>query len=1369
MQTLAMIWRIQAVVPYLFVFACSTSSTHPPAQEQPPAPTAPTEGLAIPSTDRLPSELFQRISPVMGTRHLNQPAVVNQTLFLGGNAIHEIWNISDPTAPVRLAELVSPHAAGEAESHQLAFARLPDGSLHAATISGRGIDLWNITSPSHPTLESSLLLDGIDYGDFTAAVWGIAWQGHHIYVGGTNTGLHIVDATDPTAPYVIERVPTAAFGGISAGAVFALGNLLVVTTPKESSAIATLDISDPIHPTLLDLVDPPENSYIGGFYGRHAFLQTPLRTYDVTTDPHRIQLLGTAPTPTTEYMSFAEGNIFLGSVRSSANGVAGVLQYRLGEPSAPQLVGHVVGRDDPGTDDQFSTPIGNLIAVADDEHLYGAFLAVHATARDTAPPTVLYANPADNAGHQAVTSRIGLSFSEPIELRSVTSDTVIVRPVGGQPIAGRFGFSGTLLAFSPSEPLLPGVSYEVILPAGGVTDIVGNPLAADVRTRFTTVANAVTPPPCALEPLEPALAGQPVTLRAQAADETRFDYRLRLGDGTAASGSVVAHRYATPGRYPVALTVTDRASPPNGPRDHYEAEAAALAGGVIITANEPGFEGTGFADFPATTSAQVKLAWNVVVAASGTYVLAIRYGNGDPAGLSRKLRLRVDGALATTLDFVATPNDWSFRVVQHTIALGAGTHAIELVADAGTPGPNVDRLSIPVLASSTCIATQIVHRALTATAPSRSSTIVVGAGLLLSVNPDANTVTAVSVATLAKAYEVPVGRRPRSLARLNDDTLIVANQDDDSLTMLAAATGARIRTIALPYGSQPVGVAAAPDGTRAFVALQGSGRVLAIDPRGEIAASVALGPDANDQLPKLRGLAVSGDGARLYVTRFVSPPPYPGEDPAQPGRAELYELDASTLTRTRTITLGDAPGPDTPDQARGIPNYLGAIAISPDGMRAWLPSKQDNMRRGLARDGKALTHDGAVRPIVSAVDLATGTEVLADRIDLNDSSMPIAAELSPHGDLLFVALQGANRVEVRDAVTGRPVASIRAGRAPEGLVLDLDGRLFIHDVLDRTITVVDASPILAGTDDVATPLATVATVERELLSPAVLRGKQIFHDASDRRMSKEGYISCASCHLDGDEDGRVWDFTDRNEGLRNTITLLGRAGTGHGRIHFTANFDEIQDFENDIRNGFGGAGFLADEQFAAGTRSDPLGDAKAGLSAELDALAAYVASLGSVPRSPYRNADGTLSADGAAGKALFQTLDCGICHRGPTLSDDTLHDVGTLKPTSGTRRGHPLTGIETQTLVGVFATAPYFHDGSARTLRDVLDVPGHGNAAELDQAAKDLLVAYLRQIDDREVADLDGGGCGCGTSGGSEGGSAVLVMLLGLLVRRRRR
>src|SRR5690606_6661100 len=169
------------------------------------------------------------------------------------------------------------------------------------------------------------------------------------------------------------------------------------------------------------------------------------------------------------------------------------------------------------------------------------------------------------------------------------------------------------------------------------------------------------------------------------------------------------------------------------------------------------------------------------------------------------------------------------------------------------------------------------------------------------------------------------------------------------------------------------------------------------------------------------------------------------------------------------------------------------------------------------------------------------------------------------------------------------------------------------------VTALDAAPVMAGVTGVLPVLAEIAGSSAEPLPAPVLLGKIVFHDASDTRMAKDGYFSCSACHVDGGHDGMTWDFSQLGEGLRNTTTLRGRAGMGQGRVHWSGNFDEIQDFEHPIRALFGGLGFLTPQQFAATT---PLGTPKAGLNIELDALAAYVASFDAHDRSPWRDADG---------------------------------------------------------------------------------------------------------------------------------------------------
>ncbi|PHQ79492.1 MAG: hypothetical protein COB69_07855 [Phycisphaera sp.] len=161
--------------------------------------------------------------------------------------------------------------------------------------------------------------------------------------------------------------------------------------------------------------------------------------------------------------------------------------------------------------------------------------------------------------------------------------------------------------------------------------------------------------------------------------------------------------------------------------------------------------------------------------------------------------------------------------------------------------------------------------------------------------------------------------------------------------------------------------------------------------------------------------------------------------------------------------------------------------------------------------------------------------------------------------------------------------------------------------------------------------------------------------------------------------------------------------------------------------------------FSSGTVSVPLGQPKRGLNADLDALAEYVTSLSEFGLSPWRLAGGALTSKAQKGKLLFASLNCAACHSGAGFTDSPsgqIHDVGTLGPGSGQASGGPLTGLDTPTLRGLWASAPYLHDGSAATLRDVFSTrnPGglHGPTNTLTKQELKRLEAYLLQIDDLE-------------------------------------
>ncbi len=658
--------------------------------------------------------------------------------------------------------------------------------------------------------------------------------------------------------------------------------------------------------------------------------------------------------------------------------------------------------------------------------------------------------------------------------------------------------------------------------------------------------------------------------------------------------------------------------------------------------------------------------------------------------------------------------------------------------------PGVYTVTLSIRTSDGQTATQRISQAIYApgaTALARASSTVMleprsgSAARLWVVNADNDSVSVFDTATNAKLAEINVGNAPRTLARAGDGRIWVVNKQSASISIIDPASLAVAQTLSLPRASQPHGIVVAPADGSAFVTLEASGKVLKLNgSSGAVIASLAVGENP-------RQMAMTASGDRLLVSRFITPA-LPGEGTANvlttdPTGAklggEVLTIDPVKLVLQRTTVLAHSDRADTENQGRGIPNYLGAPAISPDGKTAWVPSKQDNIKRGSLRDNFALNFQSTVRSISSRIDLTTLTEDEAGRVDHDNASVASAAAYHPTGAYLFVALETNRQVAVLDASGKRELFRFEVGFAPQGLVVSDDGlKLYVNNFMSRSVSVIDLLPLVGSGQTGAAPTATLVSISADKLSPAVLKGKQLFYDARDPRLARDSYMSCASCHNDGGHDGRTWDFTSLGEGLRNTTALKGRAGIGQGFMHWSANFDEVQDFEGQIRVFSGGTGLMADADFNVGTRSQALGDKKAGLSADLDALAAYLGSFTSFAPSPYRNTDGTMTSAALAGRTVFSNS-CASCHGGTgfTTSADgsQLKNVGTIKPSSGKRLNGTLAGIDIPTLRDVWASAPYLHDGSATTLSAAVSAHNTGTLNATDLAN---VVAYMQQIGSEE-------------------------------------
>lgn len=1288
------------------------------------------------------NELFRPISVLRSPKGHGNVAMVNGYLMViyssdgtfPSDAGIDFWNVANPRSPVLAARHENANTHGLREAHGFGFSTGSAGT-HMVAQAHEGIQFWNVSNPLAITLINYLDLPGINAGDYSGAWWTF-WQAPYVYVAGTGSGLYVVDATNPANPVLVKQMSTSQLGGLIPAQTFAVGNLLVLTEAAGGD-YATLDISNPTNPILIQRLQG-RIGYSHLFAAGKIFTvggngETPRLHIHNVTHQGIMSAAGVVGVGLSNggYASYQDGIIHAGfSDQYAKFQVATLTQLGIGSSGLASR------------DEDFAQVLGNLVFVGDD-HGVGSALIVHQTAPDTRGPDVHWVHPQAGATNVALTSRVGLSMSDNIDIASVNATTFMVRPAGGQALAGKYSMQMGLVNFAPTAPLQPNTTYEVVV--SGMKDYVGN-AGGTFTSRFSTVTSTPPPPP------PPPSGG----LIAQVKATSGRAYQV----GTFAAGKplYMDRTFTFTNQHPAAFT----------------------GQAYIQTANnDKGSTGAGFLTFQVSTTATVYVFYDIkatrvpawlgdgswlrtaetvgttdyyravykktfppglvtlggnadapMAGASSMYsVLVTGSGGGSGGGgsgggtapsctLSPPAPARVQTAVSFTagtvtgsapLTYVWTFGDGSAPTAPGSTATTQHTYS--------TPGRYSVILTVRnALGSSTCARVQIIHNPLTATPAVASSPIIYHGGRVFTVNPDSATVSAINENPPVKAWEVRVGANPRTLAAAPNGDLWVVNQDDATLSILNASSGSLLRTVALPVASRPYGIAFSPNGSAAYVTLQGTGRLLKLDLNGSIVGNLDIGP-------KPRGLAISGDSQRLLVTRFLSPS----------GQGEVREVAAATFLLVRTFLLDVDPGPDTEASGRGTLNYLSALRISPDGRRALLPSKKDNLSRGRFRDGQTLTFESTVRTTVSRLDLVNNAEDLGHRIDLNDREMAQVVLFSPLGDVFFVAAQGSNNVQVYDTYSSALVGEMPTGLAPQGLVFNPQGnKLYVQNFMSRTVSVFDTSMIIGAINNSAPLLATVSTVAQETLPPQVLRGKQIFYNASDRRMSRDGYLSCASCHLDGESDGRIWDFTQRGEGLRNTPTLAGRAGTGHGRLHWTGNFDEIQDFEHDIRNEFGGTGFLSNADFTA--TSPPLGASKAGRSADLDALAAYVASLTTVPDSPYRNANGTLTTAGQAGKALFAALQCQTCHNGPDFTDLKRHDVGTIQSSSGLGHGQPLAGLgfDTPTLLGLWDTAPYLHNGQAATLYQVLSNTRHVGRT-LTSTEADQLVAYLLQIDMHET------------------------------------
>lgn len=268
-------------------------------------------------------------------------------------------------------------------------------------------------------------------------------------------------------------------------------------------------------------------------------------------------------------------------------------------------------------------------------------------------------------------------------------------------------------------------------------------------------------------------------------------------------------------------------------------------------------------------------------------------------------------------------------------------------------------------------------------------------------------------------------------------------------------------------------------------------------------------------------------------------------------------------------------------------------------------------------------------------------------------------------------------------------------------------------------------------------------------------GKQLYFDP---RLSSDNTISCASCH----HPDKGWSNGERfatgvagAKGGRSAPTIVnsgyfyfqfwdGRAkhveGQALGPIQADVEMNMPLDKLEKKLNGI--AGYRKQFQEVFGTDVTAENVAKA-----IGAFERTILS-GDAPYDRFKNGDeDALSESAQRGmKLFFGKANCVACHSGPNFSDGAFHNIGVGMDQEDPDLGrYTQTGLlgdrgsfKTPTLREIAKTAPYMHDGSLATLKDVVDFYAKGGIdnpqldeeifnIKLEPEEKDDLVTFLKE------------------------------------------
>jgi len=539
---------------------------------------------------------------------------------------------------------------------------------------------------------------------------------------------------------------------------------------------------------------------------------------------------------------------------------------------------------------------------------------------------------------------------------------------------------------------------------------------------------------------------------------------------------------------------------------------------------------------------------------------------------------------------------------------------------------------------------------------------------------------------------VPDGaRHPSAIAATADGARVyVAHQKDGTVTILDPATSAIVRE--LPVSSIPTNmereldVAVDPDGRHVFVVNPALPQMTVIHVATEAIAAQIPVPLA------CRAVAFKFDanGNRVFVA-----------SEKDEGVLVFTEAPHGTFTQTATLPLrglGPAKLALLPDGHLlvGLHNTLEMEVIDPDDLDG------DPFVTAIPLGSRALdfallgsrvfvptfTPSTIVGPdgVNEVLEFDSTTWTLVDRHFGNLGTDYFSAAVSDANLVVCGTASGSVIVSEPTAFSFTSVVDMIPEESPKGL----------------PFAVALLPPAGGGTPDRAWVVDRVRETIRAIDLNTTERGEFLFNNVLffNGSPTLPNPVSCGTCH--------PGNFTDSITSSRGRQTPPMFASPSTAPYSWQGDAPDLGTFTSAAFARHGAVGGKLNKLAAADVTT-------------------FMSSLTQAPTSPFKNSDGTISDAAQRGELLFNgAAGCAICHAAPLFIPPS-----TDPPTIALGVGTGLAPVNVPTLLGVWSTAPYLHDGTARTLLDVLESnvgDQHGTTSALDAGQKSDLVEFLKTL-----------------------------------------